>query len=151
MTSSWIATSAKPKTEQAQTVCIIRGVHCIWIHFNYERIMGKNGDSFIFIPRLCVMYSLIWFDIFSKDWVEYTIIYYCYTRCNHSQESILFWQPQVAYFIKKAHDDVINGNIFRAAGHLCGEFSDDRWIPAQRPMTRSFDVFFDLRLNKRLS
>ena len=24
-------------------------------------------------------------------------------------------------------------------------------IPAQRPMTRSFDVFFDLRLNKRLS
>ena len=24
-------------------------------------------------------------------------------------------------------------------------------IPAQRPVTRSFDVFFDLRLNKRLS
>ena len=25
-----------------------------------------------------------------------------------------------------------------------------RWIPAQTPVTRSFDVFFDLRLNKRL-
>ena len=24
-------------------------------------------------------------------------------------------------------------------------------VPAQRPVTRSFDVFFDLRLNKRLS
>ena len=24
-------------------------------------------------------------------------------------------------------------------------------LPAQRPVTRSFDVFFDLRLNKRLS
>ena len=24
-------------------------------------------------------------------------------------------------------------------------------IPAQRPVTRSFDVFFDLRLNKQLS
>ena len=24
-------------------------------------------------------------------------------------------------------------------------------FPAQRPVTRSFDVFFDLRLNKRLS
>ena len=24
-------------------------------------------------------------------------------------------------------------------------------IPAQRPVTRSFDIFFDLRLNKRLS
>ena len=28
---------------------------------------------------------------------------------------------------------------------LTGEF------PAQRPVTRSFDIFFDLRLNKRLS
>ena len=26
-----------------------------------------------------------------------------------------------------------------------------RWIPPQRPVTRSFDVFFDLRPNKRLS
>ena len=38
-----------------------------------------------------------------------------------------------------------NGNIFRVTGHLCGEFT------TQRPVTRSFDVFFDLRLNKRLS
>ena len=38
-----------------------------------------------------------------------------------------------------------NGNIFRVTGHLNGEF------PAQRPVTRSFDVFFDLRPNKQLS
>ena len=44
-----------------------------------------------------------------------------------------------------------NGNIFRVTGHLCEEFTDPRWIPAQRPVTRSFDVFFELRLNKRLS
>ena len=45
-----------------------------------------------------------------------------------------------------------NGNIFRVTGPLCGEFTGDRWIPrTQRPVTRSFDVFFDLRLNKRLS
>ena len=44
-----------------------------------------------------------------------------------------------------------NGNIFRVTGHLCGEFTGPRWIPAQRPVTRNFDVFFDLRLNKRLS
>ena len=31
------------------------------------------------------------------------------------------------------------------------EIHRSRWIPAQRPVTRSFDVFFDLRLNKRLS
>ena len=23
----------------------------------------------------------------------------------------------------------LNGNIFRVTGHLCGEFTDDRWIP----------------------
>ena len=44
-----------------------------------------------------------------------------------------------------------NGNIFRVTGHLCGEFTGPRWIPTQRPVTRRFDVFFDLRLNKRLS
>ena len=44
-----------------------------------------------------------------------------------------------------------NGNIFRVTGHLCGEFNGHRWIPGQRPVTRSFDVFFDLRLNNRLS
>ena len=39
------------------------------------------------------------------------------------------------------------GNIFRVTDHLCGEFTGPRWIPAQRPVTRSFDVFFDLGLN----
>ena len=44
-----------------------------------------------------------------------------------------------------------NGNIFRVTGPLCGEFTGHRWIPSQRPVTRSFDVFFDLSLNKPLS
>ena len=34
---------------------------------------------------------------------------------------------------------------------LCGEFTSPGEFPTQRPVTRSFDVFFDLRLNKRLS
>ena len=38
-----------------------------------------------------------------------------------------------------------NGTIFHVTGHLCGEF------PAHRPVTRSFDVSFDLHLNTRLS
>ena len=36
----------------------------------------------------------------------------------------------------------LNGNIFRVTGHL---------FHTQMPVTQSFDVFFDLRLNKRLS
>ena len=44
-----------------------------------------------------------------------------------------------------------NGNIFRVTGPLCGEFTGPGEFPAQRPVTRRFDVFFDLRPNKRLS
>ena len=41
-----------------------------------------------------------------------------------------------------------NGNIFRVTGPLCGEFTGH---PSRRPATLSFDVFFDLCLNKRLN
>ena len=44
-----------------------------------------------------------------------------------------------------------NGNIFCVTGPLCGEITGPGEIPTQRPVTRSFDVFFDPRLNKRLS
>ena len=44
-----------------------------------------------------------------------------------------------------------NGNIFRVTGPLCGEFTGPGEFPTQRPVTPSFDAFFDLRLNKRLS
>ena len=44
-----------------------------------------------------------------------------------------------------------NGTIFRVTGPLCGEFTGPGEFPAQWPVTRSFDVFFDQHLNKRLS
>ena len=40
-----------------------------------------------------------------------------------------------------------NGNIFRVTGYLCGEFTGHRWIPAQRPVARSFGVFFCAWIN----
>ena len=46
-----------------------------------------------------------------------------------------------------------NGNIFRVAGPLWGESTGRRWFPITKALsvTRSFDVFFDLRPNKRIS
>ena len=44
-----------------------------------------------------------------------------------------------------------NGNIFRVIGPLCGEFTVTGEFPLQRPVTRSSDVFFHLRLNEQLS
>ena len=43
-----------------------------------------------------------------------------------------------------------NGNIFHVTGPLCGEFTGHRWIPLPKASARSFEVFFDLHLNKLL-
>ena len=44
-----------------------------------------------------------------------------------------------------------NGNIFGVTGPCVGNSPVTGEVPSHRPLTRSFDVFFDLRLNKRLS
>ena len=44
-----------------------------------------------------------------------------------------------------------NGNVFRVTGLLCGEFTGPGEFPSQRPVTRSFDVFFDLCQNKQVN
>ena len=50
------------------------------------------------------------------------------------------------------HDDVIKWKDFpRNWPFVCGEFTGSGEFPTQRPVTRSFDVFFDLHLNKWLS
>ena len=50
------------------------------------------------------------------------------------------------------HDDVIEMETFSALLAICADNSPVTGeFPAQRTMTRSFDIFFDLRLNKQLS
>ena len=50
------------------------------------------------------------------------------------------------------HDDVIKWNNFpRVLVLWVGDSPVTGEFPAQRPVTQSFDVFFDLHLNKRLS
>ena len=44
-----------------------------------------------------------------------------------------------------------NRNIFRATGPLCGNSSVTGEFPSHRLVTQGFDVFFNLRLNKRLN
>ena len=61
------------------------------------------------------------------------------------------WASIVTSSIQHVMMTPSNGNIFRITGHLCREFTGHRWIPPQRPVTRSFGVFFGLHLNKRLS
>ena len=55
--------------------------------------------------------------------------------------SFTWWQKEDSFHMKTSS----TGNIFRVTGPLCWEF------PAQRSETRSFHIFFDLRLNKQLN
>ena len=70
-------------------------------------------------------------------------------RVTESMHALLAWISEVK--ISRSMMTSSNGNIFCVTDHLCGEFTGPRWIPTQRPVTRSFDVYFDLRPNKRLS
>ena len=49
------------------------------------------------------------------------------------------------------HKDVIKSKHFPRYWPFVQGIHRSRWIPVQRPVTRSFDVLFALRLNKRLS
>ena len=78
--------------------------------------------------------------------------------CNNSADGINWdrllykrGQHMVCSSIRYTMMASSNGNIFRVSGPLCGEFTGPGEFPTQRPVTRSFDVFFDRRLNKRSS
>ena len=60
---------------------------------------------------------------------------------------MLHWSVKIS----QIHDDVINENIFRVLALCVGNSPVTSEFHSQRQVTRSFDVFFDLCLNKGLS
>ena len=74
----------------------------------------------------------------------------------------LYLSSKVSQYVEKSFRIMLfshmmtssNGNIFRVTGPLAlcaGNSPVTGKFPSQRPVTRNFDVFFDLRLHKRLS
>ena len=76
-----------------------------------------------------------------------------YQQTGFKDNYVWIWNQTTGYLLTLRIEGIAspimmtssNGNIFRVTGPDTGEF------PAQKPVTRSFDVFFDLRLIKRLS
>ena len=100
--------------------------HSLWRHFN-----GALGTSCQMCHQI-YLYIGICFNIFlpwcNKHFRIYTALIMFMSRWRHQMETFASLLAICA------------GNM-----PVPGEFS------TQRPVTRSFDVFFDLRLNKRLS
>ena len=93
----------------------------------------------ITIKKTSLAASHLWGDG-TGDWCE------CRILANHNHVLAATVMIYFAYMMASS-----NGNIFRVTGPLCGEFTGHRWISSKRPVTRSFDVFFDQHLNKLLS
>ena len=81
-------------------------------------------------------------------------------KCRHFDEILItgctgschFDNFQCSQWWKFHQNEDISVSVnFRVTGPLCEEFTSHRWIPSQRPVNGSFDIFFDLRQNTRLS
>ena len=72
-------------------------------------------------------------------------------NCDNINNIVMFFMNKCFVSITRLVMTLSNGNIFRVTGPFWGEFTGHRRISLQGPVTRSFDVFFDLRLNKRLN
>ena len=107
------------------------------------------------LPLLFLSYVSLWNSLFILSTGYYHI---------PLTLSLLFlfvvYQIQRSVYLKWLHTQRVsismvtssNGNIFRALLAICaGNSPVICEFPAQRPVTRSFDVFFDLRLNNQLS
>ena len=72
---------------------------------------------------------------------------FLHLKCNASTSNLLVtghsWKRKAE--VKSIHDDVIKWK------HFPRNWPFVRAVNSQRSVTRSFDIFFDLRLNKRLS
>ena len=86
-------------------------------------------------------------DSGGRGMVNNSILLVCYLFVTYSHDRFLDSGGS------DYHDDVIKSvETFSALLTLCsGNSPVTGEFPAPRPVTRSFDVFFDLRLNKRLS
>ena len=106
----------------------------VWFDFVTQYVPRIIHTALVFLPFVVVMWR-------SLSWGRYQIE--TFIKWKHSPRHMAHCEGNMM--------TSSNGNIFRVTGPLCGEFAGPGEFPAQRPVTRSFDVFFDLRLNKRLS
>ena len=102
--------------------------------FSFDKMSPRDFYFFPFFSICtCWLIEMVIFDIYGEP---------LSIECIHT-----LWQlTQIIVNMMTSS----NGNIFRVTGLLCGDSPVTGEFPPQRPVTRCFDGFFDLRLNKRL-
>ena len=114
----------------------------IWVNIGSGNGLLPDGTKLL--PELMLIYhqSKAGFPnmIYKRHWkYKDQVMNHHFLVCLlSSQRDIPWWRHQMETF---------SALLFL----FCGEFTGPGEFPTQRPVTRSFDVFFDLHLNKRLS
>ena len=133
-------------------------VEWVWMFFVllfyviYSRTIASIANVFCWLyPTLNKVYLILSYLILSYHHIlllnQQPICLWFETSRRYVHVSVTVMMFQDLYCMMTSS----NGNVLRVTGHLCGEFTGPGEFPAQRPVTRSFGVFSDLRLNKRLS
>ena len=94
--------------------------------------------------KMCNLFNDAREELLCKIAFQVCIFFICSWYCWSTAD----WS---AIYLDTYHNDVINGNIVRVTGHLCGEFTGHRWIPRTKSSDAELWCFSDLPLNKRLS
>ena len=126
----------------------------MYFYSNFTEVFSKVSFVPIEITFTCTKYCLTQW-ISKLPWVSQNLINL--TSGGHIKRNCL--RDRANYRSSRAWQIVTrqpmmtssNRNIFRVTGSLCGKVTGHPWIPLQKRATRRFDVFFDLRLIKRLS
>ena len=100
---------------------------------------------------LCVYIFLIhWFVSYHDDVISWELsLHYWLTMQSIHCSGISITKK--AYTVCHVHVDVIKWKHFPRYWPFVREIHQLQWIPRTKPATWSFDVFFDLHLNKQLS
>ena len=97
-------------------------------------------------PRCTWQY---WKLRFRPSDVHSSVVYFNSMKMITHLSSVL---TATEYFYLSFRPKRLNGNVFSMSLALCAWTSPaTSEFPSQRPVTHSFDIFLDLRLNKRLS
>ena len=138
----------------AATIIQIRTYIFINNSAKYIYSYGQYMHSFVSLQSLGFSFPCFKFFVV-KPWI---IIQWCWCISFYIYFLCFIWKKKGKYnpikttVFTNSFSMVTssNGNIFRVTGPLCGEFTGHRWIPRTKASDADFDVFFHLRLNKRV-
>ena len=135
-----IHTSARYKRSDRETNRFDGNMCCTKDHmYPNGSHWGLNSDRFY---AFIIIYMCVWIDV-----KYYTSI----TKANATYISLPSFMLADSACHSEIHDDVIKWKHFPRCWPFVRGIHRSTVNSPQRPVTRRFDVFFDLRLSKRLS